>query len=90
VFNDEEAKMGTRALARKMFLEALKRTNLETTMAEKVGANSGVLLVCDRSFDLRVYKCHAALKSRNFTPLLSIFARYLTADLLHLNTGMMH
>ena len=34
--------------------------------------------------------CHAALKSRNFTPLLSIYVRYLTADSLHLNTGMMH
>ena len=30
------------------------------------------------------------LKSRNFTPLLSIFIWYLTAGLLHLNTGMMH
>jgi hypothetical protein len=34
--------------------------------------------------------CHAALKSRNFTPLSSIYVRYLTADSLHLNTGMMH
>jgi len=34
--------------------------------------------------------CHAVLKSRNFTPLLSIFVRHLTADSLHLNTGIMH
>ena len=34
--------------------------------------------------------CHTALKSRNFTPLLSIFVRHLTADSLHLNTGIMH
>jgi hypothetical protein len=37
-----------------------------------------------------VHSCHAALKSRNFTPLSSIYVRYLTADSLHLNTGMMH
>jgi glycerate 2-kinase len=56
VFNDEEAKMGTRVLARNMFLEALKRANLQTAMTEKVRVSLGVLLVCDRSFDLRIYK----------------------------------